>query len=140
MREAKRLKARQSFADDPVNTQELQSLVPNPEDLVPQHGVTEDLSISFEDNLGDLNVSDTSHTVDKEEVCLEEDDKLEEEEEYSNVQKVFNEWILSLSRNQRRMLSVLLYESFRNRQGMNKMAAARESASITGWYNMCVFS
>ena len=62
------------------------------------------------------------------------DGEMEEEEDYSDPQEVFDDWMLSLTLEQRKMLSVLLYESFRNRQRMSKMDAAQESASITGLF------
>ena len=40
--------------------------------------------------------------------------------------------MLTLTRNQRKMLSVFLYESFRTLQQMSKMDAAQESASTVG--------
>ncbi len=52
--------------------------------------------------------------------------------EERDAQDVFDDWMLTLTRLQRKMLSVLLYESFQSRQHMNKMDAAQESASITG--------
>ena len=46
--------------------------------------------------------------------------------------EVFDDWMLTTTREQRKMLSVLLYHSFQKRQKMGKMDAAQESASITG--------
>ena len=65
---------------------------------------------------------------------LEEDPDgdMEEEHECSDAQEVFDEWILSLTQDHRKMLSVVLLESFRTRQGMSKMNAVQEAASITG--------
>ena len=64
---------------------------------------------------------------------LEEDPDGEEEEElYTDPQEVFDDFILTLTREQRKMLSVLLYESFQNRKKMSKMDSSRESTSITG--------
>ena len=57
---------------------------------------------------------------------------MEEEHECSDAPEVFDEWMLSLTQNHRKMLSVVLFESFCTRQGMSKMNAAQEAASITG--------
>ena len=59
----------------------------------------------------------------------------EEDEEFSGerAQEIFDEWILSLRLDQRRMLSVILMESFKNRQNMNTKDAAQESGSIVGF-------
>ena len=60
------------------------------------------------------------------------DGEAEEEELYTDPQEAFDDFMLTLTRDQRKMLSVLLYESFHSRQKMSMMDAARESASITG--------
>ena len=75
-----------------------------------------------------------------EEIDLEEDPDgdAEEEEEYTDPQEAFDDFMLTLTRNQRKMLSILLYESFRTRQQMSKMDAAQESASITGLFSFSV--
>ena len=64
---------------------------------------------------------------------LEEDPDgdMEEEHECSDAQEVFDKWMLSLTQNHRKMLSVVLFESFCTRQGMSKMNAAQEVASIS---------
>ena len=67
-----------------------------------------------------------------EEKDFKEDPDGEEEEEESNIlQDVFD-----LTQDQRKMLSVLLYENFHNRQGMSVMNAANETASITGQFSV----
>ena len=58
-----------------------------------------------------------------------------EEEEYSDPQEVFDDLTLSLKQDQQTMLSMVLYESFRNRQDMTKMDAAHKAASITGRFS-----
>ena len=45
-----------------------------------------------------------------------EEDKLDK---YCDPQEVLDDWVLSLMGDQRRMLSVILYESFRYRQSMS---------------------
>ena len=60
------------------------------------------------------------------------DGEAEEEELYTDPQEAFDDYMLTLTRDQRKMLSVLLYESFHSLQMMSMMDAARESASITG--------
>ena len=54
------------------------------------------------------------------------DGNMEEEHECSDAQEVFDEWMLSLTQNHRKMLSVVLFESFCTRQGMSKMNALRK--------------
>ena len=49
------------------------------------------------------------------------------------AQGVFDDWMISLPAMQRKMLSVLLFQSFRTRQAMNVTDAAQEAASITGF-------
>ena len=49
------------------------------------------------------------------------------------VQSVFNDWTVSLPALNRKTLAVFLIESFRNRQKMNVMDAAKEAASITSY-------
>lgn len=56
----------------------------------------------------------------------------ENEDEVTDPQEVFDDWMFTLTIQQRKMSSVFLYESFRNRQQMSKMDAAQKSASITG--------
>ena len=75
-----------------------------------------------------------------EEIDLEEDPDgdAEEEEEYTDPQVAFDDFVLTLTRNQHNILSILLYESFRTRQQMSKMDAALESASITGLFSFSV--
>ena len=49
------------------------------------------------------------------------------------AQRVFDDWMISLSALNRKMLSVLLFQSFRGRQKMSVHDAALETASITGF-------
>ena len=49
------------------------------------------------------------------------------------AQDVFDQFILSLPLDHRRMLAVLLAESFRTRQGMGVLDASREAGSIVGY-------
>ena len=60
-----------------------------------------------------------------------ESDELTDEK----AQVIFDDWMISLSISQRKILAVLLFHSFRVRQGMSIVGAAQESASITG-FNM----
>ena len=74
---------------------------------------------------------------DEEEVAPGQEKDLEENpdgdmDECSDAQEVFDKWMLSLTQNHHKMLSVVLFESFCTRQGMSKMNAAHEAASITG--------
>ena len=63
-----------------------------------------------------------------------EDDTFDDE----CAQDIFDEFILSLQLDQRRMLAVLLAESFRTRQGMDIVDAAREAGSIVGYSDKTV--
>ena len=63
-----------------------------------------------------------------------EDDTFDDE----CAQDIFDEFILSLQLDQRRMLAVLLAESFRTRQGMGIVDAAREAGSIVGYSDKTV--
>ncbi len=56
------------------------------------------------------------------------------DEEDRDPQDVFDGWMLTLTKVQRKMLAVSLYESFRKRQKMSKLDAAQESASFTGQF------
>ena len=58
-----------------------------------------------------------------------EDDSFDDE----RAQDVFDQFILSLPVDHRRMLAVLLAESFRTRQGMGVLDASREVGSIIGY-------
>ena len=49
---------------------------------------------------------------------------------YSDLQEAFGGFMLALIIDLHKMLYVLLYETFRTRQNMNEMNAARESACI----------
>ena len=83
---------------------------------------------------GNYGSDDEEEAAPGQEKDLEEDPDgdMEEEHECSDAQEVFDEWILSLTQDHRKMLSVVLFESFCTRQGMSKMNAAQEAASITG--------
>ena len=84
---------------------------------------------------GEQHAPSTSYSVHEDrELEDDPDGDTEEEEEYNSPQEAFDDFVLTLTRDQRKMLSVLLYESFRGRQKMSKMDAAQESASITGLY------
>lgn len=78
-----------------------------------------------------IEVSSPEDKEDEYERDLEENPDGEEEED-TYPQVVFDDWMLTLTRDQRKKLSVVLYESFCNRQKMSKMDAAQEAASITG--------
>ena len=68
-----------------------------------------------------------------EDAALFESDADEEAtEDPDDSQTVFDDWMLTLMKHQRKMLAVLLYCSFQKGQKMSKMSAAQESASITG--------
>ena len=64
--------------------------------------------------------------------------ELDPEEDVMDPQEVFDDWMLTLAKDQRMMLSVLLYDNFCKRQNMGKMDAAREVASITGLHATCI--
>ena len=51
----------------------------------------------------------------------------------SKAQKIFDDWMVFLSLNQRRMLAVILMESLKTRQGMTVKDAATETGSIVGF-------
>ena len=84
--------------------------------------------------IGNCGSDDEEEVAPGQEKDLEEDPDgdMEEEHECSDAQEVFDEWMLSLTQNHRKMLSVVLFESFCTSQGMSKMNAAQEAASITG--------
>jgi hypothetical protein len=48
-------------------------------------------------------------------------------------QEVFDDWMVSLWRDQRQMLSVILVENFRNRLNLNVKQAATEAGSVVGF-------
>ena len=83
-------------------------------------------------SIGNCGSDDEEEVAPGQEKDLEEghDGDMEEEYECSDAQKVFDEWMLS-PQNHRKMLSVVLFESFCTRQGMSKMNAAQEAASIS---------
>ena len=49
------------------------------------------------------------------------------------AQNMFNDWVVSLCAYDRKMLAVALLHTFRTRQGMLVMDAAKEAASFTGF-------
>ena len=59
----------------------------------------------------------------------------EEEAEFTQekAQEIFDEWMVSMRLDQRRMLAVILIESFKTRQRMNVKEAAQEAGSIVGF-------
>lgn len=78
------------------------------------------------------------HTPSTEETGpFESDAELEDEVGELDSQTVFDDWMLTLTKPQRKMLAVLLYCSFQKRQKMSKTDAAQESASITGEFLTC---
>ena len=78
--------------------------------------------------IGNCGSDDEEEVAPSQEKDFEEDPdgNMEEEHECSDAQEVFDEWMLSLKKNQRKMLSVVLFESFCTRQGMSKMNALRK--------------
>ena len=50
----------------------------------------------------------------------------EDDDKYSDPQDAYDDFMLTLTREQRKMLSVLLYESFQTRQRMSKMDTAQK--------------
>ena len=83
--------------------------------------------------IGNCGSDDEEEVAPGQEKDLEEDPDgdMEEKHECFDAQEVFDEWMLSLTQNHRKMLSVVLFESFCTRQGMSKMNAAQEAASIS---------
>ena len=81
--------------------------------------------------IGNCGSDDEEEVAPGQEKDLEEDPDgdMEEEHKCSDAQEVFDEWMLSLTQNHRKMLSVVLFESFCTRQSMSKMNAAQEAAS-----------
>ena len=63
------------------------------------------------------------------------DSSSNDESDFSDdkAQDIFDDWIVSLTLADRKMLSVLLFDSFRERQKMSVKEAAQESASIAGF-------
>ena len=115
MREAKRLKKLES-----EESQEAVSLLPKASQTTPE---APQASQAAPASLGDEDTGDLEGDPDGDN---------EEDQEVTDPQEVFDDWMLTLTRDQRKMLAVLLHESFRKRQNMNKMNAAQEAASITG--------
>ena len=61
-----------------------------------------------------------------------EQDNTSSDEEFSS-QEVFDDWMVSLRRDQRRILAVIIIEHFKNRLNLNVKAAATEAESIVGF-------
>ena len=60
------------------------------------------------------------------------------DEEFS-PQDIFDDWMVSLRRDQRQMLAVILMEHFRNRMKLNAKDAATEAGSVVGFNEkLCV--
>ena len=143
MREAKQLKNKEEQQDNEskaalqrqqADSEESQTVVPTPEASEVSVADSEEPTPAPSE-VPTPAVSEVPERL--EEIDLEEDPDgdAEEEEEYTDPQEAFDDFMLTLTRNQRKMLSILLYESFRTRQQMSKMDAAQESASITGCFH-----
>ena len=63
----------------------------------------------------------------------EPDENRSSSEEEFNSQEIFDDWMVSLRLDQRKMLAVILMESFKGRQKMNVKDAAQEAGSIVGF-------
>ena len=72
--------------------------------------------------------------VDSASVCDSEDGTFDDE----RAQEKFDDFVLSLPIDDRHMLAVLLMESFRTRQKMRVVDAAREAGSIVGYNDKTV--
>ena len=130
MREAKKLKMEGERHDNESNNEEEERQEPEqsalgespaaePEEPAP---AISDVSLNIAEELEDRELEE------------DPDGDAEEEDEYTNPQEAFDDFMLTLTRDQRKMLSVVLYESFIGRQKMSRMDAAQESASITGLF------
>ena len=130
MREAKKLKMEGERHDNESNNEEEERQEPEqsalgecpaaePEEPAP---AISDISLNIAEELEDRELEE------------DPDGDAEEEDEYTNPQEAFDDFMLTLTRDQRKMLSAVLYESFIGRQKMSKMDAAQESASITGLF------
>ena len=76
--------------------------------------------------------------MDQDALISENSDGVSESEEEAELDQqraheIFDEWMVSLRLDQRRMLGVILMESFKCRQGMNVKDAAQEAGSIVGF-------
>ena len=127
MREAKKLKMEGERQDNESNNEEEERQEPE------QSVLGESSAAEPEPAISDVSLNIAEELEDRE---LEEDPDgdAEEEDEYTNPQEAFDDFMLTLTWDQRKMLSVVLYESFIGRQKMSKMDAAQESASITGLF------
>ena len=65
--------------------------------------------------------------------CASESEDEGAEFDQLKAQELFDEWMVTLRLEQRRMLGVILMESFKQRQGMNVKDAAQEAGSIVGF-------
>ena len=74
-----------------------------------------------DDHLEECECNDGDHHSDDEDFTEEK------------AQEIFDDFIVALPRDTRRMMAVLLMESFKKRQKMQVMDAAREAALITGY-------
>ena len=137
MREAKRLKLLEADTA-PSSDERIQEEQPGTLQADPGQGIVIDVA-DYDISLSQVQSQESQEdqVPPGEEKDFEEDPDGEEEEEESNIlQDVFDDWMFSLTQDQRKMLSVLLYENFHNRQGMSVMNAANETASITGQFSV----
>ena len=124
MREAKKLK-REGDSMERLDCEPVQHPAEEPAQVA-EHD--EPASVTMGE--GEQHAPSTSYSVHEDrELEDDPDGDTEEEEEYNSPQEAFDDFVLTLTRDQRKMLSVLLYESFRGRQKMSKMDAAQESWS-----------
>lgn len=68
----------------------------------------------------------------------EYDSDAEDDFDDDKAQEIFDDFILALPLDDRRLLAVVLMESFRKRQKMQVVDAAREAASIVGYSDRTV--
>lgn len=75
------------------------------------------------------------HDEDHTEDSASSDSEMEVEEEFTEekAQEIFDDFVVALPRDVRRMMAVILMESFKKRQKMRVVDAAREAGSITGY-------
>ena len=76
--------------------------------------------------------------MDQDDLISENSDHEDSDEDGSEfndsvAQEIFDDWMVSLRLDQRRMLAVILMESFKTRQGMTVKDAATEAGSIVGF-------
>lgn len=141
MREAKRLKALKT-REQPEVLPELESEEPVATEEV-SSPVTTSAVMSEEPEQPMLQASLGERELISQDFEEDPESGAEDDDEETSPQEVFDDWMLTLTVQQRKMLSVILYESFMNRQQMSKMSAAQEAASITGSlsiYHKCMFT